>query len=77
MFVVLALAALAHAQRASAASAPLWYLPALALSWAVGEAVARGFTGPCERRLRTLRPLPASPGRAPLFSPSTSRGPLP
>ena len=30
----------------------LWYVPALALSWLLGLAVARGFSEPCERWLR-------------------------
>ena len=31
----------------------LWYLPALALSWLLGLAIARGFSQPCERWLRS------------------------
>ncbi len=32
----------------------LWYVPALALSWALGLAMARWFVTPCERRVRRL-----------------------
>ncbi len=30
----------------------VWYLPLLALTWLLGLAMMRGFTEPCERRMR-------------------------
>lgn len=77
MFVVLAAVALARHWQAPPAHAPLWYLPVLAVSWGLGAVVARTFTGPCERWLRTFTPQPASPGPGLHPWPGTSRGPRP
>ncbi|HEU4662623.1 MAG TPA: acyltransferase [Dokdonella sp.] len=53
MFVVFAIVALYKASGAHAGWSFLWYLPAVALSWLLGAAVARTYSQPCERWLRS------------------------
>jgi len=55
MFVVFAVARIFTATGAPIAQGYLWYLPAVALCWAAGAAVARYFSQPCERMMLNLR----------------------
>ena len=70
MFVVFAVVALFRAAGADLRSGFWWYLPAVALCWALGALLARYFTDPCDRALRRrwLRPpgpaRPAAPAEA-------------
>jgi peptidoglycan/LPS O-acetylase OafA/YrhL len=66
MFVVFAVVRLYHWSGADPRTAFLWYLPAFVLCWALGAAVARWFSVPCEHwlRARWLRPAPATPEAA-------------
>jgi peptidoglycan/LPS O-acetylase OafA/YrhL len=52
MFCVFAVVALARASGSDGATGWLWYPVALAACWLLGALVARGFSIPCERRLR-------------------------
>jgi peptidoglycan/LPS O-acetylase OafA/YrhL len=52
MFVVYAIVRLYRWSGADARSGFLWYLPAFVLCWALGVLVMRGWSAPCERRLR-------------------------
>jgi peptidoglycan/LPS O-acetylase OafA/YrhL len=52
MFVVFALVAAFRSGGFDMRWGFLWYVPALALSWLLGLAIARGFSQPCERWLR-------------------------
>jgi peptidoglycan/LPS O-acetylase OafA/YrhL len=66
MFCVFAIVGLARASATTAAAGWLWYPPAIALCWLLGWAVARGFSQPCERRLRRRysAAAPATPAAA-------------
>ncbi|WP_347260176.1 acyltransferase [Rudaea sp.] len=52
MFVVFALVAIFRSGGFDMRWGFLWYVPALALAWLLGLAIARGFSQPCERWLR-------------------------
>jgi peptidoglycan/LPS O-acetylase OafA/YrhL len=52
MFVVFAIVAAFRAGGGDLRSGFWWYLPALALSWALGALVARLYSEPCDRALR-------------------------
>ena len=53
MFVVYSLVALFKASGGDMRGGWLWYVPAVLLCWGLGELVARGFSDPVERALRT------------------------
>lgn len=59
MFVVLAMLSFYYGQGAGSRYGVLWYVPAIAGSWALGWMVARFFSEPAERTLRKrwLKPL--------------------
>jgi peptidoglycan/LPS O-acetylase OafA/YrhL len=63
MFVVFAIVDLFKAAGGDLRSGFWWYLPATALCWLLGAAVARGWSLPAERALRE-RLLPKKPGSA-------------
>ncbi len=52
MFCVFAIVAIAKQIGLGPEWGWVWYPPALALSWVLGSAIARGFSQPCERWLR-------------------------
>jgi peptidoglycan/LPS O-acetylase OafA/YrhL len=58
MFLVFAVVRLYRALDADPRHGWLWYLPALALCWALGALIARAFSQPCDRWLRR-RGLPS------------------
>ncbi|MQP77398.1 acyltransferase family protein [Stenotrophomonas sp. MYb238] len=68
MFVVFALVALYRHGGSDVRSGFWWYLPLLALCWALGALVARFYSDPCDRALRRRwlgargRDVPAPPG---------------
>jgi len=55
MFCVFAIVSIAKQAGLGPEWGWLWYLPALALSWLLGLAIAHGFSQPCERWLRRRR----------------------
>src|SRR5690606_42091726 len=52
MFVVFAIVAAFRAAGGDVRTGAWWYLPALALCWALGALVARWYSEPCARALR-------------------------
>jgi peptidoglycan/LPS O-acetylase OafA/YrhL len=62
MFVVFAVVRLWRGLGADMRTGAWWYLPAIGLCWLLGRAVARWFSQPCERRLRTTLLRSESPG---------------
>lgn len=68
MFVVFAIVAAFRAAGGDVRSGAWWYLPLVGACWALGWAVARFYSAPCDRALRRAwlrRPLPRAAG-APL-----------
>ena len=62
MFCVFTIVAIARTSGLDAAWGFLWYPPAIGVAWLLGFLVARGFSQPCERRLRRARtPHPPPP----------------
>ncbi|MFC7301492.1 acyltransferase family protein [Cognatiluteimonas weifangensis] len=64
MFVVFAVVALFRAAGADLRSGFWWYLPAVALCWALGALLARYFTDPCDRAIRRRWLRPPGPARS-------------
>lgn len=68
MFVVFGAVRLWRAHGGDPQAGLWWYLPTLAASWALGWLLARGFSQPCERWLRGVRPgvhMPAALSQTP------------
>src|SRR5205823_3219242 len=65
MFVVFAVVRVWRATGGDLPSGYVWYVPAVAVSWALGAAVARWFSVPCERALRARFTAPRGPRETP------------
>lgn len=66
MFCIFAVVAVAKQTGLDAAWGFFWYVPTLGFSWLLGLAIARGFSQPCERRIR--RKFTTSPRSAAIIA---------